>query len=196
MNQPQGLFHILFMKILRNFFIDFQFQGLTINDDDLEIMNMFASRVYSIEEQFYKMQRIIWLCLNISSHIQRIQIEFHALRTTQNQILRNLMILMVLLMRIWHTLYQPMESLLNQMLYSQAVCAVIEISHFYLVYSATIEFNKYLGWYAKEHFLAQFVSSNKRISIIDLAKTKKKPHGNVNDFITRWRNLNLQFLRS
>ncbi|KAK9943337.1 hypothetical protein M0R45_008947 [Rubus argutus] len=41
-------------------------------------------------------------------------------------------------------------------------------------------------------FLAQFVSSKKKVSIIDLADTKQKTTEGANDFITRWRSLNLQ----
>ncbi|CAL8989853.1 unnamed protein product [Prunus brigantina] len=41
-------------------------------------------------------------------------------------------------------------------------------------------------------FLAQFVSSKKKVSIMDLAQTTQKPGENANDFIMRWRSLNLQ----
>lgn len=41
-------------------------------------------------------------------------------------------------------------------------------------------------------FLAQFVSSKKKVSIMDLADATQKPNESVNDFITRWRNLSLQ----
>ena len=41
-------------------------------------------------------------------------------------------------------------------------------------------------------FLAQFVSSKKKVSIIDLADARQKSNESVNDFITRWRSLNLQ----
>lgn len=41
-------------------------------------------------------------------------------------------------------------------------------------------------------FLAQFVSSKKNVSIVDLADTTQKPNESANDFITRWRSLNLQ----
>ncbi|KAK9911071.1 hypothetical protein M0R45_034994 [Rubus argutus] len=41
-------------------------------------------------------------------------------------------------------------------------------------------------------FLAQFVSSKKKVSIIDLAETKQKPDEGINGFISRWRSLNLQ----
>ncbi|CAB4319825.1 unnamed protein product [Prunus armeniaca] len=41
-------------------------------------------------------------------------------------------------------------------------------------------------------FLAQFVSSKKKVSIMDLAQTTQKPGKNANDFIMRWRSLNLQ----
>lgn len=41
-------------------------------------------------------------------------------------------------------------------------------------------------------FLAQFVSSKKKVSIIDLADTKQKANESANDFITRWRSLNLE----
>ena len=40
-------------------------------------------------------------------------------------------------------------------------------------------------------FLAQFVSSKKKVSIIDLADAQQKSNESVNDFITRWRSLNL-----
>ena len=41
-------------------------------------------------------------------------------------------------------------------------------------------------------FLAQFVSSKKKVSIIDLADARQKSNESVNEFITRWRSLNLQ----
>ena len=41
-------------------------------------------------------------------------------------------------------------------------------------------------------FLAQFVSSKREVSIINLANARQKPNESVNDFITRWRSLNLQ----
>ena len=41
-------------------------------------------------------------------------------------------------------------------------------------------------------FLAQFVSSKKKDSIIDLANARQKSNESVNEFITRWRSLNLQ----
>ncbi|KAL4614682.1 hypothetical protein ACB092_07G071000 [Castanea dentata] len=41
-------------------------------------------------------------------------------------------------------------------------------------------------------FLAQFVSSKKKVSIIDLVDARQKSNESVNDFITRWRSLNLQ----
>ena len=41
-------------------------------------------------------------------------------------------------------------------------------------------------------FLAQFVSSKKKVSIIDLADAQQKSNESVNDFITRWKSLNLQ----
>ena len=41
-------------------------------------------------------------------------------------------------------------------------------------------------------FLAQFVSSKKKVSIIDLAEAKQKPDEGINEFISRWRSLNLQ----
>lgn len=41
-------------------------------------------------------------------------------------------------------------------------------------------------------FLAQFVSSRKKISIIDLADTKQKLAESTNEFISRWRGLSLQ----
>jgi len=41
-------------------------------------------------------------------------------------------------------------------------------------------------------FLAQFVSSKRKVSIMDLAQTTQKPGESVNDFIIRWRSLNLQ----
>ena len=41
-------------------------------------------------------------------------------------------------------------------------------------------------------FLAQFVSSKRRVSIIDLAHTHQRPNESVNDFIMRWRSLSLQ----
>ena len=41
-------------------------------------------------------------------------------------------------------------------------------------------------------FLAQFVSSKKKVSIIDLADARKKSNESVKHFITRWRSLNLQ----
>ncbi|KAI5317664.1 hypothetical protein L3X38_037371 [Prunus dulcis] len=41
-------------------------------------------------------------------------------------------------------------------------------------------------------FLAQFVSSKKKVSIMDLAQTTQKPGESANDFIMRWRSLNLQ----
>lgn len=41
-------------------------------------------------------------------------------------------------------------------------------------------------------FLAQFVSSKKKVSIIDLAEAKQKPNEGINEFISRWRSLNLQ----
>ncbi|CAL9017106.1 unnamed protein product [Prunus brigantina] len=41
-------------------------------------------------------------------------------------------------------------------------------------------------------FLAQFVSSKKKVSIMDLAQTAQKPGEGANDFIMRWRSLNLQ----
>lgn len=44
----------------------------------------------------------------------------------------------------------------------------------------------------QREFLAQFVSSKKIVSIIDLADTKQKATEGANDFITRWRSLNLQ----
>ncbi|KAI5316644.1 hypothetical protein L3X38_036351 [Prunus dulcis] len=40
-------------------------------------------------------------------------------------------------------------------------------------------------------FLAQFVSSKKKVSIMDLAQTTQKPGESANDFIMRWRSLNL-----
>ena len=36
-------------------------------------------------------------------------------------------------------------------------------------------------------FLAQFVSSKREVSIINLANARQKPNESVNDFITRWR---------
>ncbi|CAL8087432.1 unnamed protein product [Prunus armeniaca] len=41
-------------------------------------------------------------------------------------------------------------------------------------------------------FLAQFVSSKKKASIMDLTQTTQKPEESANDFIMRWRSLNLQ----
>ncbi|XP_060968195.1 uncharacterized protein LOC133035834 [Cannabis sativa] len=41
-------------------------------------------------------------------------------------------------------------------------------------------------------FLAQFVSSKKTISLHDLVETKQRISESANEFITRWRNLNLQ----
>ena len=41
-------------------------------------------------------------------------------------------------------------------------------------------------------FLSQFVSSKRKVSIIDLCDAQQKPNESVNDFITRWRSLNLQ----
>ncbi|KAI5347415.1 hypothetical protein L3X38_015294 [Prunus dulcis] len=41
-------------------------------------------------------------------------------------------------------------------------------------------------------FLAQFVSSKKKVSLIDLAKTTQKLGESANDFIMRWRSLNLE----
>ena len=41
-------------------------------------------------------------------------------------------------------------------------------------------------------FLAQFVSSKKKVSIVDLTDAQQKLNESVNDFITRWRGLNLQ----
>ncbi|XP_024199875.1 uncharacterized protein LOC112203083 [Rosa chinensis] len=41
-------------------------------------------------------------------------------------------------------------------------------------------------------FLAQFVTSRKKVSIIDLAETKQKSDEGVNAFISRWRSVNLQ----
>ncbi|KAL6284692.1 hypothetical protein ACE6H2_015621 [Prunus campanulata] len=43
-------------------------------------------------------------------------------------------------------------------------------------------------------FLAQFVSSKKNVSIMDLAQTTQKLGESANDFIMRWRSLNLQCL--
>ncbi|XP_040372026.1 uncharacterized protein LOC121052108 [Rosa chinensis] len=43
-------------------------------------------------------------------------------------------------------------------------------------------------------FLAQFVSSKKKVSIIDLADTKQNSDESTNEFISRWRSLNLQCL--
>ena len=40
-------------------------------------------------------------------------------------------------------------------------------------------------------FLAQFLSSKKKVSIIDLDDAQQKSNEIVNDFITRWRSLNL-----
>ncbi|KAL8140311.1 hypothetical protein V2J09_006332 [Rumex salicifolius] len=41
-------------------------------------------------------------------------------------------------------------------------------------------------------FLAQFVSSKEKVSIMDLAHTLQSPNKPANDFITRWRSLKLQ----
>ena len=41
-------------------------------------------------------------------------------------------------------------------------------------------------------FLAQFVSSKREVSIIDLCDAQQKPNESVYEFITRWRSLNLQ----
>ena len=41
-------------------------------------------------------------------------------------------------------------------------------------------------------FLAQFVSSKKKVLIIDLAYAEQKSNESVNDFIIRYRSLNLQ----
>ncbi|XP_061999350.1 uncharacterized protein LOC133716689 [Rosa rugosa] len=41
-------------------------------------------------------------------------------------------------------------------------------------------------------FLAQFVSSKNKVSIIDLADTKQESDESTNEFISRWRSLNLQ----
>ena len=41
-------------------------------------------------------------------------------------------------------------------------------------------------------FLAQFGSSKRKVSIIDLCDARQKPNESVNEFITRWRHLNLQ----
>jgi len=41
-------------------------------------------------------------------------------------------------------------------------------------------------------FLAQFVSSKKTVSIVDLIDAQQKSNESVNDFLTRWRSLNLQ----
>ena len=44
-------------------------------------------------------------------------------------------------------------------------------------------------------FLAQFVSSKPKISIIDLVDTYQRPNKSVDDFITRWRSLRMQCLK-
>jgi len=43
-------------------------------------------------------------------------------------------------------------------------------------------------------FLAQFMSSKRKVSIIDLTDTHQSSNKSVNDFITRWRSLSLQCL--
>ena len=41
-------------------------------------------------------------------------------------------------------------------------------------------------------FLAQFVSSKKKVTLMDLAQTIQRPGESASEFITRWRSLNLQ----
>ena len=41
-------------------------------------------------------------------------------------------------------------------------------------------------------FLAQFVSSKKKVTLMDLAQTTQRPGESASEFITRWRSLNLQ----
>ena len=41
-------------------------------------------------------------------------------------------------------------------------------------------------------FLAQFVSSKKKVTLMDLAQTTQRPRESASEFITRWRSLNLQ----
>ncbi|KAM1706158.1 hypothetical protein ACFX2K_028340 [Malus domestica] len=41
-------------------------------------------------------------------------------------------------------------------------------------------------------FLAQFVSSKKKVTLMDLAQTTQRLGGSASEFITRWRSLNLQ----